>query len=39
VLAREAARQAEETLKQGHIIMLFTIATIIFVSCVDSGGD
>ena len=30
--AREAVKQAAETLKQGQSIMLFTIITIIFVS-------
>jgi len=31
VQAREAVRQAEETLRQGRSIMLFTVITIIFV--------
>jgi hypothetical protein len=30
--AREAVKQAAETLKQGQSIMLFTVVTIIFVS-------
>jgi len=30
--AREAVRQATETLKQGKSIMLFTVVTIVFVS-------
>jgi hypothetical protein len=32
VEAREAVKQAQETLRQGRAIMLFTIVTIIFVS-------
>jgi hypothetical protein len=32
VEAREAVKQATETLKQGRSIMLFTVVTIIFVS-------
>jgi hypothetical protein len=32
VEAREAVNQAQETLRQGRSIMLFTIVTIIFVS-------
>ncbi len=32
VEAREAVKQAKETLKQGRSIMLFTIVTIVFVS-------
>lgn len=32
VQAREAVRQADETLRQGRSIMLFTVITIIFVS-------
>jgi hypothetical protein len=30
--AREAVKQAAETLKQGQSIMLFTLVTIVFVS-------
>ena len=32
--AREAVEQGEESLRQGRSIMLFTIVTIIFVSCL-----
>jgi hypothetical protein len=32
VEARETVKQAQETLRQGRAIMLFTVVTIIFVS-------
>lgn len=33
VQAWESARQASETTSQGRAIMMFTVVTIIFVSC------
>ena len=40
--AREAVKQAKETLKQGQSIMLFTVVTMVFVSsfgCPPLFGD
>lgn len=36
VQAYESVKQAEETVKQGRAIMMFTVVTIVFVSSTDS---